>query len=109
MVPLATPAPAEGQTPQERESTEVRALFDEGLDSSNRRSWSQAEDRFRRCLAIRRSPVIEYNLASALQAQGELVEAKRSSSESCMSPTSLLPFVVRRRRSSTTSSRASRR
>lgn len=60
---------------EKRELAEVRALFDEGVSYVDRRRWADAEDRFRRCLSIRRSPVIEYNLASALEAQGELAEA----------------------------------
>ncbi len=68
---VMSPAAATAEAPSE----EVRALFDEGVSLVDRRRWAEAEDRFRRCLAIRRSPVIEYNLASALDAQGELAEA----------------------------------
>jgi hypothetical protein len=37
-----------------------------------------AEDRFRRALALRVSPVIAYNLASALSEQGKLIEASET-------------------------------
>ncbi len=53
----------------------MRILFDEGVAFVDQRRWEDAEARFRECLAIRRSPVIEYNLASALEAQGEVAEA----------------------------------
>ena len=38
-------------------------------------SWTQAEDRFRRALSLHASPVLSYNLASALVEQGKLVDA----------------------------------
>jgi tetratricopeptide (TPR) repeat protein len=55
----------------------ARDLFAQGLAFIDRGHWEAAEDRFRRCYSIRASPVVAYNLASALEAQGELAEASR--------------------------------
>lgn len=54
---------------------EARALFAEGLDLVELEDWVQAEDRFRRVLALHSSHVAAYNLASALVHLGRLVEA----------------------------------
>ncbi len=59
----------------ERDVRRARALFAEGLSFVDRRDFASAEDRFRRCLALRSSPVVEYNLASVLAEQGEVTEA----------------------------------
>jgi hypothetical protein len=40
--------------------------------------WPAAEDRFRRALTLRLSPVITYNLACALSEQGKLIEASET-------------------------------
>jgi tetratricopeptide (TPR) repeat protein len=53
----------------------ARALFQEGLSLAERSDWQGAEDRFRRALTLRASPVIAYNLASVLMERGKLVEA----------------------------------
>ncbi len=54
---------------------EARRLFAEGLDFVEGEDWAQAEERFRRVLAMRGSHVVAYNLASALEHLGRLVEA----------------------------------
>jgi hypothetical protein len=53
----------------------ARALFEEGVGLAEKGEWAGAEDRFRRALSIRNSPVIAYNLASALAERGKLIEA----------------------------------
>jgi hypothetical protein len=53
----------------------ARALFEEGIALGEQGDWAGAEDRFRRARALRASPVITYNLASALVERGKLVEA----------------------------------
>jgi hypothetical protein len=53
----------------------ARALFQEGLGLAEHGHWESAEDRFRRAYSLRASPVIAYNLASALAERGRLVEA----------------------------------
>jgi hypothetical protein len=53
-------------------------LFEQGVELAERGDWASAEDRFRRALALRVSPVIAYNLASALSEQGKLIEASET-------------------------------
>jgi hypothetical protein len=71
---LLAPAQIAAQGDATRDAS-ARALFDEGVSFVERADWPQAEDRFRRALALRDSPVIAYNLASTLSEQGKLVEA----------------------------------
>jgi hypothetical protein len=54
---------------------QARQLFNQGLEYVEREDWAQAEDRFRRVLALRSSHVVSYNLASALMHLGRLVES----------------------------------
>ncbi|MFI5305908.1 MAG: type IV pilus biogenesis/stability protein PilW [Polyangiales bacterium] len=64
--------------PSAGESTSVdqaRQLFAEGLKFVELEDWAQAEDRFRRVLALRSSHVVAYNLASALVHLGRIVES----------------------------------
>ncbi|MET0385005.1 MAG: hypothetical protein ABW321_03550 [Polyangiales bacterium] len=56
-------------------SATARAFFEEGVQFAESGHWAEAEDRFRRALALRASPVLAYNLASALATRGKLVEA----------------------------------
>ena len=56
-------------------SNEARALFTEGLDFVEHEDWVQAEDCFRRVLALHSSHVAAYNLGSALVHLSRLVEA----------------------------------
>jgi tetratricopeptide (TPR) repeat protein len=65
-------ATAQGPAPS---VDEARALFTEGLEFVEQGAWIEAEDRFRRVLALRSSHVASYNLASALVHLGRLVEA----------------------------------
>lgn len=53
----------------------ARALFEEGVRWAEQQEWTEAEDRFRRALTLRASPVIAYNLANVLVPRGKLVEA----------------------------------
>jgi hypothetical protein len=53
----------------------ARELFDQGVTLGEQGDWTAAEDRFRRALSLRSSPVIAYNLASALSECGKLIEA----------------------------------
>jgi hypothetical protein len=54
---------------------DARRLFEEGLAQVEAGEWAQAEQSFRRVLAIRSSPVVAYNLASALAQLGRLLES----------------------------------
>ncbi len=77
--PAAPPAaPAGGEAAGENDEQNVdqaRQLFAEGLDFVEHEDWVNAEDRFRRVLALRSSHVVTYNLASALMHLGRLVES----------------------------------
>jgi tetratricopeptide (TPR) repeat protein len=53
----------------------ARQLFTEGLSFVEAGDWTQAEDRFRRVLALKSSHVVSYNLASALHHLGRVTEA----------------------------------
>ena len=53
----------------------ARALFEEGLAHADAQRWGEAADRFERASALRPSPVITYNLTSALIHLGDLVRA----------------------------------
>lgn len=55
--------------------TAARELFAEGIELVDAERWTEAEDRFRRALAFRASPVIAFNLASVLAKQAQLTEA----------------------------------
>jgi hypothetical protein len=75
---IATTAFAQGGEASESGGDSVeqaRQLFNEGLRFVEDEDWSQAEDRFRRVLALRSSHVASYNLASALVHLGRLVES----------------------------------
>ena len=69
----AQPAPAE---PSEQQLALARSLFEEGLDFVSARQWAQAADRFQRVMEIRSSPVVAYNLASALVHLERLLRAR---------------------------------
>ena len=53
----------------------ARELFEQGVALAEQGDWAAAEDRYRRALALRSSPVITYNLASALHELGKLIDA----------------------------------
>jgi hypothetical protein len=63
------------QAEADKSVDEARQLFGEGLEFVEREDWANAEDRFRRVLALRSSHVVTYNLASALMHLGRLVES----------------------------------
>jgi hypothetical protein len=71
-VARADTGPAETQAATERDAV-ARALFDEGLLHADARRWPQAADRFERAYALRPTPEIGYNLASARIRMGQLV------------------------------------
>jgi hypothetical protein len=73
--PLAEPAPAVGAAADEARLDQARKLFEEGLAQVEAAQWAQAEQSFRQVLAIRSSPVVAYNLASALAQLGRLLES----------------------------------
>jgi hypothetical protein len=66
---------AEGGAADAAAVDEARRLFGEGLSFVEREDWVQAEERFRRVLALRSSHVVSYNLASALVHLDRVVEA----------------------------------
>lgn len=68
-------AHAAAQDDDEARAASARALFQEGVELADSSEWFEAADRFRRALTLRDSPVIAYNLASALRQLGQLVEA----------------------------------
>jgi hypothetical protein len=69
--------PAEAASDPSRDAS-ARALFEDGVSLAEKGEWASAEDRFRRALSLRASPVIAYNLASALMEQGKLIEASET-------------------------------
>jgi hypothetical protein len=73
--PLHAQDPAQGSAATDAAVDQARQLFNEGLDFVEHEDWAQAEDRFRRVLALRSSHVVSYNLASALMHLGRLVES----------------------------------
>ncbi len=76
MLWLAIPAPCAAQgEPGAQETAAARALFEEGVGLADQARWPEAADRFRRSLSMRPSPVVAYNLASALVHLERLVEA----------------------------------
>lgn len=72
---LHAQSPGSGLASDPTRDASARALFEEGVHWAEQRNWTEAEDRFRRALTLRASPVIAYNLASVLASRGKLVEA----------------------------------
>src|SRR5882672_5789913 len=81
LVSAVATAAAQGAEPSAEAATDARSveqarqLFTEGLHFVEDEDWAQAEDRFRRVLALKSSHVASYNLASALDHLGRLVES----------------------------------
>ncbi len=73
-LPLAAQAPAASASEATRDAT-ARSFFEEGVAFAEHSDWEKAEDRFRRAYALRSSPIIGYNLATALQERRKLIEA----------------------------------
>lgn len=71
----AAPPRSLAEEPDATRDASARVLFEEGVACVERGEWPQAEDRFRRALALRQSPVIAYNLAATLAERRKLVEA----------------------------------
>jgi hypothetical protein len=69
-VALMVSAPAQAD-----DAKAARALFERGLQEADATHWSQAADLFQQALALRDSPVIRFNLSSALAELGKLTEA----------------------------------
>ncbi|MCC7542275.1 MAG: tetratricopeptide repeat protein [Deltaproteobacteria bacterium] len=77
LVALATwlaASPAAAQSSPEERRAAARVLFQEGVALTAQNRWPEAEDRFRRALALERLAVVVYNLGVALERQGRLVE-----------------------------------
>ncbi|MCZ7678598.1 MAG: hypothetical protein M5U28_07435 [Sandaracinaceae bacterium] len=53
----------------------ARSLFRQGVELSDAGRWPEAAEHFRRSLSLRGSPIVEFNLATALTHTGRLVEA----------------------------------
>jgi len=62
-------------TAEQVQLEQARKLFEEGLAHVEAGNWVEAEQAFRRVLALRSSPVVTYNLASALARLGRLIES----------------------------------
>ncbi|HEX7476511.1 MAG TPA: hypothetical protein VF331_01765 [Polyangiales bacterium] len=71
----ARPLAAQASAGDASRDASARALFEDGVQLAEQAQWQSAEDRFRRALALRNSPVIAYNLANALAERGKLIEA----------------------------------
>jgi hypothetical protein len=69
-------APAASPSADEQAQLDhARKLFEEGLAHVEAGDWVAAEQAFRSVLALRSSPVVAYNLASALARLGRLIES----------------------------------
>ncbi|MAQ13824.1 MAG: hypothetical protein CMN30_03405 [Sandaracinus sp.] len=66
---------AQAQETEAEQTAAARSLFREGNRFLRQERWAAAADRFERALALRESPQIAYNLASALAETGQLVRA----------------------------------
>jgi hypothetical protein len=71
--PDAAPEPASVAETAARTAL-ARSLFREGVAALEAEQWEEAEDRFRRTLALKPTPAVRYNLAYALVRLGQLVE-----------------------------------
>ena len=65
------------QPPSEADLERARSLFAEGLAFVAQQDWHHAAERFTQVRAIRSSPVVSYNLASALAELGQRVESSK--------------------------------
>ncbi|HEX5661518.1 MAG TPA: hypothetical protein VFX59_30220 [Polyangiales bacterium] len=57
------------------DAKQARTLFERGLEEADATHWLQAAELFQQALALRDSPVIRFNLSSALGELGKLTEA----------------------------------
>ncbi len=74
LVAVTIASTAAGQDDAERTAL-ARSLFREGVELSDVGRWDDAADRFRRSLSLRDSPVVAFNLGTALTHTGHLLEA----------------------------------
>jgi hypothetical protein len=72
---LAPAFSVEAQTASATQRARARALFGQGVVFARDGEWEQAVDRFSRTMELTPSPVVAYNLASALESVGRIVEA----------------------------------
>jgi hypothetical protein len=68
-------ASTEAAATEEGQLEQARKLFEEGLAHVEVGNWVAAEQAFRSVLVMRSSPVVAYNLASALARLGRLIES----------------------------------
>lgn len=74
---LGAPGAVHGQAADPvRDRAAARALFEQGVAAVDRGDLAEAEDRFRRSLAVRESTSGAFNLAMVLVQRGALVEAQ---------------------------------
>ncbi|MGD8858796.1 MAG: hypothetical protein PVI30_02220 [Myxococcales bacterium] len=71
--PVPEPDPASVSDTAARTAL-ARSLFSEGVEALEVERWEEAEDCFRRTLALKSTPAVRYNLAYALVRLGQLVE-----------------------------------
>ncbi len=76
--------PVRAQSAQE--TAMARALFEEGVAAADQENWPEAVDRFRRAHAIKPTPGITFNLASALTEAGQVIEAGELLENLCRDP-----------------------
>ncbi len=76
--------PVRAQSAQE--TAMARALFEEGVTLADQANWPEAVDRFRRAHAIKPTPGITFNLASALTEAGQVIEAGELLENLCRDP-----------------------
>lgn len=69
-------ARAQEGVPSTAETEGARALFNQGIEAAAAGDFRTARDRFRAAERLRPAPAIEFNLATALTALGELDEAE---------------------------------
>ena len=75
LLPQLAVAQSGPEEPGAQDTAVARALFEEGVMLADAEQWAEAADRFQRSLELRGSPVVAYNLASALVQLERLVEA----------------------------------
>ena len=73
LVMVLSAAIASGVKAQANDVALARQLFEQGIAFVDEEDWTQAADRFQRSLELRPSPIVAYNLGSALVELGRLV------------------------------------
>jgi hypothetical protein len=72
---LSAPGVAEAQRTNRQQTAAARSLFERGLQHFDAHEFPAAAEAFQRSYDLRPSPVVGYNLASALRELGRLVDA----------------------------------